>query len=505
MSLDTASRAAGLSPSKRALLERMRKGKPSGEAAAPTIPRRPEGEAPLSFAQQRLWFIHQIDPKSPAYNVSNALRLRGALDPSALQRCLEEVVRRHDSLRTRFVSREGAPLQVIDPPGSIDLPLADLTRLPAPQREAEAIRLAGEEAGAPFDLETGPLLRSRLLRLDREDHVFLLTMHHIVSDGWSTGVLVREVAALYEAFAAGRPSPLPELPIQYADFAAWQRQALSGERLERELAYWRECLTPLPPVLDIPAARPRPPVLTFRGGVERVTVPAEIADAMRTLTRREGATLFMGLLASFDALLSRLSGEEDITIGTGIANRTLPELESLVGFFVNTLVIRASCAGDPSFRELLGRVREATLGAFTHQDLPFERLVEELQPTRDLGRNPIFQIAFALQNAPLGSFELPGLTIEPMPLETGAARFDLEFHLWEVPGGNLEGYLFYGTDRFDASTVRRMAQRYLVLLGAGVAAPDSRLSQLPLLTPEEDRQLIAWNQTREDFPKACVH
>ncbi len=506
MSLDATSRGAGLSPSKRALLERMLRGKSAAEAPVHTIPRRSRAQAsPLSFAQQRLWFIHQIDPASPAYNVPSALRLRGRLDPGLMQRCLEEVARRHESLRTRFETREGAPAQVIEAEACIDLPVVDLTHLPLPAREIEAGRLAAEEASAPFDLARGPLMRARLVRLAEDDHVFLLTMHHIVSDGWSMGVLVREVAALYEAFAAGRPSPLTELPIQYADFAAWQRERLSGERLESDLAYWREQLTPLPPALDVPADRPRPPVQTFRGGVERVAVPAEIADAMRALTRREGATLFMGLLAAFDALLARVSGEEDVTIGTGIANRTLPELESLVGFFVNTLVIRASCAGDPSFRELLGRVREATLGAFTHQDLPFERLVEELQPARDLSRNPIFQISFALQNAPLGGFELPGLAIEPVPSETGATRFDLEFHLWEMPGGSLDGYLFYGTDLFDASTVRRMAQRYLALLGAAVAAPESRLSQLPLLTPEEDRQLIAWNQTREDFPEACVH
>ena len=507
MSLDANSRGAGLSPSKRALLERMLKGK-AHEAPVLTIPRRPRTEgSPLSFAQQRLWFIHQIDPASPAYNVPIALRLRGRLDREVLHRCLAEVARRHESLRTRFETKAGSPAQVIEADARLELPVVDLAHLPASARELEAQRLAGEEASAPFDLERGPLIRARLLRLAAEDHVFLLGMHHIVSDGWSMGVLVREVAALYEAFVAGRPSPLPDLPIQYADFAAWQRDALSGARLEGDLAYWRARLRPLPTALDLAADRPRPSVQTFRGGVERVTVPADVANRMRALTRREGATLFMGLLAAFDALLARLASEDDITVGTGLANRTLPELEPLVGFFVNTLVIRASCAGDPSFRELLGRVREATLGAFSHQDLPFERLVEELQPARDLSRNPLFQVAFALQNAPLGGFELPGLSIDPVPAETGATRFDLEFHLWEeAPGGGLDGYLFYSADLFDAPTVRLMAQRYLTLLAAAVAAPERRLSELPLLTQEEDRQLIAWNQTREGYSlEACAH
>src|SRR5262252_7194298 len=321
MSVD-APRATGLSAAKRALLERLLQGKASGDAPL-TIPSRPRTpESPLSFAQQRLWFIHQIDPTSPAYNVPVALRLRGRLDRAVLERCLGEVGRRHESLRTRFGTRGGAPVQVIDDETRIDLIVTDLTHLP---EAAQAERLASEEASASFDLERGPLIRARLLRLAEDDHVFLLTMHHIVSDGWSMGVLVREVAALYEAFAASRPSPLPDLPIQYADFAAWQRESLSGERLEDELNYWREGLTPLPPELDVGADRPRPPVQTFRGGVERVSVPSDVANAMRALTRREGATLFMGLLAAFDGLLSRLSGEEDVTIGTGIANRTLPE------------------------------------------------------------------------------------------------------------------------------------------------------------------------------------
>jgi amino acid adenylation domain-containing protein len=484
MSGDSA-RAAGLSPSKRALLERLLQGKRPA-AAAPAIPRHdPAAGSPLSFAQQRLWFIHQIDPSSPAYNVPNALRLRGSLDPAVLERCIAEVARRHASLRTRFEVVGGAPIQVVEPEPRVELSLVDLSHLPAAAREEEARRLAGAEASAPFDLARGPLLRTRLLRLAGDDHVFLLTMHHIVSDGWSMGVLVQEVTALYQAFAAGRPSPLPDLPIQYADFAAWQREALSGARLESELAYWRERLTPLPPPLDLPADRPRPPVQTFRGGVERVAIPAGIADAMRALARGEGATLFMALLAAFAALLARLTGQKDVTVGTGIANRTLPELESLIGFFVNALVVRTSCQGDPPFRQLLGRVREAALGAFAHQDLPFERLVEELQPPRDLSRNPIFQVAFALQNAPRGDFELPGLTIGPVPSETGATRFDLEFHLWEESGGGLDGYLFYSADMFDAPTVRRIAGRYQALLASVAEDPDLPLSRLRAAAGDE--------------------
>src|SRR6185436_11549166 len=325
------------------------------------------------------------------------------------------------------------------------------------------------------------------IHLAESDYAFLLTMHHVVSDGWSIGVLVRELAALYEAYAAGGESPLTELPIQYSDFAVWQRETLAGEHLEQEIAFWRERLSPLPPPLQLPADHPRPPVQTFRGGAGSVSIPAGIAEAMRRLARREGATLFMTLLAAFEALLGRLTGETDLAVGTGIANRTRLELEPLIGFFVNTLVLRVDCSGDPTFRELLGRVREVTLEAYAHQDLPFERLVEELQPARDLNRNPIFQVAFALQNTPSDVFELPGLSLAPFPFDGWTTRFDLEFHLWEEAGGGLGGFLFYSADLFDDTTIRRLIDRYAVLLRSVAEDPACRLSDLPVATADELR------------------
>jgi amino acid adenylation domain-containing protein len=482
-------RTAGLSESKRALLEELRRGRLRTARPAPEVSPRRSTAGALSFAQQRLWFIHQIDPASAAYNVPMALRLLGGLESGVLKRCLDEIVRRHETLRTRFPREDGRPQQVVDPDGALEMPLVDLRGLPAVEREREAERLAAEDARGPFDLGRGPVARASLLRLGDDDHVFLLCMHHIVSDGWSVGVLMRELAALYEAFARGAPSPLPPLPMQYADFAAWQRGTLSGETLERELRWWRERLRPAPPSLELPADRPRPPVQTFRGGSLEMKLPATTADALRALARREGATLFMVLLAAFDALLSRLCGEDDVAVGTGVANRTRPEIEPLVGFFVNALVLRVSCAGDPTFAELVRRAKEATLGAFAHQDLPFERLVEELQPVRDLSRNPLFQVALALQNAPADDIELPGLVVRPLTAQSGATRFDLEFHLWEAAGGAIDGFLFYSSDLFDPATARRIAERWATLLEAAAADPERRVSALPVGTEEETRSL----------------
>ncbi|MFN8178104.1 MAG: amino acid adenylation domain-containing protein [bacterium] len=488
MTTESTSRVAALSEAKRALLEQLRKGQRGGET---TIPRRANGDAlPLSFAQQRLWFIHQMDPASPAYHVPTALRLRGELDTAVLGRSLREIVRRHESLRTRFTREGDLPAQLVEPAGDVDLAIVDLQALPPTEREAAAERLAMEEAATPFDLERGPLLRARLLRLAPDDHVFLVTMHHIVSDGWSMGVFVREMAELYGAFARGRAPALPEVPIQYGDFARWQRETFVGERLEAELAYWRDRLTPLPPSLELPADRPRPPVQTFRGGAEALSIGRDVAESIRRLARREGATLFMALLAAFDALLCRLTGETDLALGTGVANRTLPELEPLIGFFVNTLVLRVSCAGDPAFTELLGRAKETTLGAYAHQDLPFERLVEEIQPARDLSRNPLFQVAIALQNAPLEDFEISSLSVTPVSSPSAATRFDLELHLWENGDGGLDGYLFRSADLFDAATARRIAERYAAVLAQVAQDPARRLSELDVLTPA-DRATIA--------------
>ncbi|HXI03876.1 MAG TPA: condensation domain-containing protein, partial [Candidatus Saccharimonadales bacterium] len=360
-----------------------------------------------------------------------------------------------------------------------------------PDREERARGIVEAEALKPFDLSLGPLIRARVVRLGAEDHLFLLTMHHIVSDGWSMGVLVREIAALYEAYAGGKESPLGELPIQYADFAVWQRERLSGERLERELGYWRERLTPLPPVLELPADRPRPAVQSFRGGMAEVKVAAELAERLKAVSREEGATLFMTLLAAFDALLSGWTGERDVAVGTGVANRTVEELEGLIGFFVNTLVLRVDCGGDPTFRELVGRVREVTLGAYAHQELPFERLVEEVQPERDLGRNPVFQVAFAFQNTPDSGFEAPGLASVGFPFESWTTRFDLELHMWESAGGLLEGRLFCDADRYDDATARRIIERYIAFLAVIGEDPNRRLSRLPIATGREMEEAVA--------------
>ena len=347
-------------------------------------------ELPLSFAQQRLWFLDQLEPGSPFYNIPVALRIRGELNLEALQKTLSEIVRRHEVLRTTFKNVEGKPVVVIHEPAPVEIPVQDLSRLPDEEREQQARRLAREEARTPFDLEEGPLFRTRLLRMGENDHLALITMHHIVSDGWSIAVFIEEVARLYPAFLEGNGAPLPELPLQYADFAAWQRKWLQGEHLEKQLHYWKKQLEDAPPVLEVPTDKPRPPVQTFNGDTERMEIPPEVVRQARALGRKEGATLFMTLVAAFQALLSRYSGQDDVVVGTPIAGRNRSELETLIGFFVNTLALRARLNPRISFRKFLRQVREVTLAAYAHQDLPFEQLVEALQPERDMSHSPIF-------------------------------------------------------------------------------------------------------------------
>ena len=357
-----------------------------------------EEALPLSFAQQRLWFLDQLRPGDAAYNIPAALRVIGDFDKAAFAFAVNEIVRRHEALRTTFVVRDGVAAQAIAPALEIAIPVVDLGALDCELQEAEALCLASEEARRPFDLALGPLLRATTLDLGvrpstgEREHIVMFTLHHIVSDGWSSGVLIREFVALYEAFVAGRPSPLPDLTIQYADYAVWQREWLQGEVLERQLAYWRDRLAGAPPTLDLPTDRPRPATQDHAGATHHFTVGKDIAERLASLGRREGATLFMTLLAAFQLLLSRYSGQRDISVGTPVANRRRLELEGLIGFFVNTLVMRTDLSGDPSFRALLARARETVLGAQAHQDLPFERLVEELQPTRDVSRDPLFQV-----------------------------------------------------------------------------------------------------------------
>jgi amino acid adenylation domain-containing protein/non-ribosomal peptide synthase protein (TIGR01720 family) len=461
---------------------------------------RPE-KLPLSFAQQRLWFIDQLEPGNTAYNIFNAIRLRGALDVSALERGFQQIVQRHESLRTTFQSVEGEPHQVIAADMPVSLPLTDLSALSRAEQETEAQRLALDEARRPFDLSSGPLVRCTLLRMADDpatgasEHILLLTMHHIISDGWSISVLFREAIVLSQAYAAGQDNPLPALSFQYADFAIWQRNWLQGEVLERQLSYWKKQLADAPAALELPADHPRPAVQTYHGKCMNVALSRELSDALQSLNRQEDATLFMTLLAAFQVLLSRYSGQTDIVVGSPVANRNRSETEGLIGFFVNTLALRADLSGNPSFREALKRVRETCLDAYDHQDVPFEKLVDEVQVRRDMSRNPLFQAMFVLQNTPGWGISLPGLTLSPLPIENGTAKFDLILSLTET-GQGLAGTLEYNTDLFDRETIVRMAGHFQTLLEGIVVHPDQRLSDLPLLTEAERQQiLVEWNAT----------
>ena len=480
-----------------------------GQVSA-TLPleRMPRGEAsPLSFAQQRLWFFDQLQPGSPIYNLPGGVRLKGVFNPSAFEQAMTELVRRHESLRTTFQMRDGEPVQVIEEARPFLLPVVDLTKLPEDAREEAAQREAHREARTPFELTGGPLLlRARLLRLDREDHLMLFTMHHIISDGWSMGVLVREVAELYRAFSLGEAARLPELSLQYADYAIWQRQWLQGAALETQLSYWRERLKELPPALELPADRARPLVQTFAGASLPIHLPKKLTEELKALSRREGATLFMTLLAAFQTLLYRYTGQPDIATGTPIANRQRRETENLIGFFVNTLVLRADLSGSPTFRELLKQVREVALGAYAHQDVPFELLVEELHPERSQSYTPLFQTMLVLQNAPAGALDLPGVEATLIGNEGGVSRFDLAFSL-EESGQGLEGICEYSTDLFDEATMLRLLGHFETLLEGIIANADERVDALPLLTLTEERQLLQqWNETKEDFPRElCIH
>jgi amino acid adenylation domain-containing protein len=474
--------------------------------APPILPVPRNGDLALSFAQQRLWFFDQLEPGLPAYNIPAAVRLKGPLNLAALEQSLNEIVKRHESLRTTFGKVEGRPTQVIAPTLTIKLPVVDLRKLPASERETEVRRLVTAEAQRPFDLSQGPLLRGTVLRLGDEEHVGLLTMHHIVSDGWSTGILVREVATLYIAFCAGGSSPLHALPIQYADFAHWQRQWLQGEVLETQIAYWKKQLAGVPALIDLPTDQPRPAVQTFRGAHQSLVLPKHLQEGFKALGRQEGVTQFMTLLAAFQVLLYRYTSQDDLIVGTPIANRNRLETEGLIGFFVNALVLRTDLSGNPSFRELLRRVREVCLGAYGHQDLPFDRLVEELHVKRDLSRNPLFQVMFVLHHASLRTVELPGLTLSPVEGDSETAHFDLTLQILDTEQG-LTAAFVYNTDLFEAGTIARMLGNFQTLLEAIVADPEQRLADLPLLTETERQQLlIKWNDTKTDNPQdLCIH
>ena len=463
---------------------------------APSIkPVSRDADLPLSFAQQRLWFLDRLEPDSPTYNIPSAFRVRGPLNVTVLEQSLNEIIGRHEALRTTFATKDGRAIQVIAPALSVTLLVVDLQDSPEPEQVQQLIV---EEARRPFNLAQGPLLRASLLRLAEDEHVLLLTMHHIVSDDWSMGIFTQELAALYEAFSSGSPSPLAELAIQYADFAAWQREWLRGKVLETQFAYWKQQLGGSLPVLELPADRPRPPVQTYRGALQSWVLPEYLVEELKVLSQQEGVTLFMTLLAAFKILLYHYTGQTDISVGSPIANRNWSEVEGLIGFFVNTLVLHTDLGGNPTFRELLGRVREMALGAYAHQDLPFEALVEELQPERDVSRNPLFQIMFAFQNASTSSLELPGLTLDPLKIDTGTAMFDLTLFIDNTEQG-LVSVIEYNTDLFDDTTIARMIGHYETLLQGIVAAPEQRLADLPLLTETERQQLLViWNETQTD-------
>jgi len=406
---------------------------------APVTPRRSQivaqprdaSTAPLSFAQQRLWFLYQLDPGTAAYNIPMACRLIGPLDVAALEKSLNEIIGRHEILRTTFEAVNGVPMQVIAPSKTLALPVIDLEHLSGEERESAIRRLAAEEAGRHFNIESGLLLRVILLRLSRTEHVMLLTMQHIISDGWSVGVFIREMVALYELFRTGGRPPLAALPIQYRDFAHWQRESLQGEALDREIDYWRHRLDDVP-LIKLPTDRPYPPMQTFHGATLSFELEPSLASAIKSLSQREGATLFMTLLAAFNALLYHYTGQSDVVVGTDVANRSRTETEGLIGFFVNQLALRTDLSGNPSFQELVGRVREITLQAHAHQDVPFDQIVEALQPQRNLSRMPIYQVMFALQNTPLQAVDLPGLTLVPLGVHSGTAKYELIITMSEI-------------------------------------------------------------------------
>ncbi|HSF39893.1 MAG TPA: amino acid adenylation domain-containing protein, partial [Thermoanaerobaculia bacterium] len=467
------------------------------EAAGPIVAVSRAAALPLSFAQERLWFLDRLAPGLPLYSLPVALRLAGGLDAAALSRALGEIARRHEALRTAFPEVAGRPVQEVRPEG-LTLAWIDLSALPAPAREEEARRLTVSEARRPFDLSRGPLARTALLRLGESEHRLVLNLHHTVADGWSIGVFARELAALYEAFSRGLPSPLPELPVQYADYAAWQRSRLDGDTLTAELSWWRETLAGAPAALDLTTDRPRPAVQSFRGAAE----PADLPDGpeLSALARRGGATRFMTLVSGLAALLYRYTGQTDLVLGSVFAGRSRPEVQGLIGLFVNALPLRADLAGDPGFAGLLAQVRGAVLGAYAHQDLPLERLVQEMQPQRDLSRSPLFQVVFVLQDEGVEALRLPGVETSPEPLHTGTAKFDLTLSL-AASGGRLRGQLELAAGLFDPATGRRLLAHLENLLAAAAADPDRPVSQLAILSAAERSHLLtAWNPAGEAQP-----
>ena len=470
------------------------------------IPKRKDRQtAPLSFAQQRLWFLDQLEPNSPRYNVSRALRLRGDLNPTVLQEALDSIVSRHETLRSNFGERDGLPVQLIRSPMKTPMPFIDLSDQPAEDRETRLLVTLNEQVLRPYNLSTDSMLRASLVRVTPRDHVLLLVLPHITSDGWSMIILCRELIALYGSLARGQPCPLPDLPIQYADYAAWQREWLQGEVLDRQLSYWSRTLAEVS-ALDLPTDRSRPAMPSCRNGAQSAKYPQHLTDQLNGLARSERATLFITLLAAFNALLYRYTGQNDIAVGCPIANRQYVELEGLIGFFANTLVFRNSLSGNPTFRDLMAQVREVAIGAYEHQDVPIEKLVDELQPDRDLNRNPLFQVTFQLRNYPSDLVQLSELIIEPFELHSGIAKFDLSLAMSNEMDG-LKAEIEYNPDLFESATINRILGHFQTLLEGIVSNPGQRIGELSLLTEPEQHQLsVQWNDTQQDYPKdQCIH
>ncbi len=494
----SAQQIARLSPERRQLLERLAQARNAAQPGAAIAPRKSGGQAALAYSQERLWIIDRLEPGNPLYNVFEAWQLRGVVNAAALKQALDLLLERHGVLRTRF-SETASGLVQSQLPGVFPFEESDLSQLPAAARQAECENRLRTAIHRPFDLAEPPLARAVLLHVRDDDHILLIVMHHIASDGWSRAVFSRELSQAYAALLPGQKPDWAPLPIQYADYAVWQRSWLSGAVLEGQLGYWRGQLAELA-TLELPADRARPAQLSYRGDIERFELPGELTAGLKALARQHNATLYMVLLAAFQVLLMRYSGQQDIAVGTPVAGRNRPELEGLIGFFVNTLVMRGDLGGNPGFGELLGRTRQRALDAYAHQDLPFEKLVEELKPERDMSRNPLFQVMFALQNTPEAELRLAGLHSERLPLHNGTAKFDLSLALAESPSG-LQGVLEYSSDLFDAARIRRLARHYRILLEGLVQAPDSPIWQLPLIDAAERRQLLHdWNATAVPYP-----
>jgi len=499
---ELSSRIAQLSPAKRALLElRLKQGNTRESQSIP--PRTSHTSAEVSFAQQRLWFLDQIEENRALYNVTRAMHLSGALDIPALQRTLNELVSRHEPFRTYFASIDGTLRQIINEHAELPFTRIDLS---GDEREERATQIIREESLRPFDLARGPIIRATLLRLDEHEHILLLCTHHIVSDAWSAGILFRELEALYNAFSTGKPSPLKPLPIQYADYAEWQRNWLQGEALESQLSYWKNQLQGVTGIVDLPTDRPRAAGQPSRGAYKVHTLSSNLSSRLAELSRREGATLFMTLLAAFQTLLWRYSNQQDIVVGSPIAGRNRVEIEDLIGFFINTLVLRANLSGNPTFKALLDQVKETAVGAYAHQDLPFEKLVEELQPQRDLNRNPLFQVMFQFQNTAPPQPNLNVLTTTRVKIPTETAKFDLLLLVREQDDALL-CVMEYNSDQFDGETIERMLANYATLLESIVTNPNAHVADLPLLTTaQRKRILIDWNATNAEFPyQTSIH